>query len=192
MVNHFSSFLWKELSGIHWGILPVFLSLPVLIYFPRNGSIAIQGLLLVFALLMASYDVVCRRIPNQLTAITAIFGLSWAFANGGLSGLGTAFAGGLTGFGLMAIFYFIGAVGGGDVKAIAALSVFLGALGALYLFVFTTLVGGLMAIIKLILDRKVLLMMGGLGNLRIAGPSGNLPYGLAIAGGVVCSIIFGL
>lgn len=192
MENNYSSFFWKELSGVHWGILPVFLSLPLLTYSPHDGSIAIHGLLLVFALLMASYDVACQRIPNQLTAITAIFGLSWAFSNGGLSGLGTAFAGGLVGFGLMAVFYFLGAVGGGDVKAIAALSTFLGALGALYLFVFTTLVGGLMAVIKLILDRKVLWMVGGLANLRIAGPSGNLPYGLAIAGGVVCIIILGV
>lgn len=166
--------LQAELRGPHWGLLPAIFILPFLLAGPMaTGGIRAAYLLLAF--LMASYDLACRRIPNPLTLLTALTGLAWAASQGGWS-LGVAALAGLAGFGLMAVFFFMGAVGAGDVKALGALSTFLTPYGALMLFVCTALMGGVLAVLRLALAK-------GFGNAWGAGL--EMPYGLAILGGVI-------
>jgi prepilin peptidase CpaA len=136
---------------------------------------------LLMAALMASSDVASRRIPNQLTALAAIGGLAWGFMAGGFTGLGQAFLGGAVGFGLFFVFYLLGALGAGDVKALGALSCFLAPWPALMLFVLTTLAGGVMAVARMTAARR---------GWR-AAPGNNLPYGLAIASGALALVIQG-
>lgn len=129
---------------------------------------------------MASYDLACRRIPNSLNALTALWGLAWGLADGGLAGLGQSLLGALVAFGLMAVFFFVGAVGAGDVKALGALGAFLGPWGSVELFVWTTLAGGAMAIVRLLWARRLMIAGAGLSALRLGQSGLTMPYGLAI------------
>jgi prepilin peptidase CpaA len=92
---------------------------------------------------------------------------------------------------MMAVFYFMGALGAGDVKALAALGAFFGPWGALQLFLATTLCGGVMALGYLIITRQGAVAWGGLGNLRVAGGGATLPYGLARWGAAVLMVVNG-
>ena len=180
-------------GGGHWALLPAFMSLPLLMN-GLSGQAAAQGWLLVLASLMACYDLADRRIPNQLTATAAAAGLIWGLAVSGPAGGGQAFLAGLAGFSLMAVFFFLGAVGAGDVKALGALCTFLSPFGALSLFVLTTLVGGLLALGVLVggrLFQKDPLFKTGLTSLRLGGKGPTMPYGLAIWGGTVALIALG-
>ncbi len=181
-----------ELGGAHWGLLPALLMLPwMLTRFTGAWSNPTDWFLL-WATLMASYDLASRRIPNPLTAAAALCGLAWALGQGGLSGLGQAALGGLVAFSLMAVFFFFGALGAGDVKALGALGVFLSAWGSLQLFVLTTLCGGAMALaVMLITRRGALAFGGGLGMLRVQGVNATLPYGVAIWAASVLLVITG-
>jgi len=169
-----------QLSGPSWGLLPACLFMPWLA--PRVG--AGQGYLLVMvmlALLMASYDLITYRIPNQLNALAALCGLALALARGGWGALPGALGGGLVAAGLLAVFFFFGVVGAGDVKALGALGVFLGPWGAIELFYLTVLAGGVLAVVR------VLAAHGprGLRNWRAAAHGLKLPYGLAISAGAL-------
>ncbi|MFZ5585036.1 MAG: prepilin peptidase [Thermodesulfobacteriota bacterium] len=168
------------LGGPHWGLLPAVFVLPLLV-----GSTGFKpGLVFLWlALVMMSYDLASRRIPNALTALAALTGLALALASGGMAGLGRSLlAGGLV-FGLMAVFFFLGAVGAGDVKALGALSTFLAPWGALEFCLATTLAGGLLALLRLALARRGLRLVAAPGVLGLMAGGLELPYGLAIAAG---------
>ena len=89
-----------------------------------------------FALLTwaAVHDVRTRRIPNLLNLVLFLTGLAVSVA--GMSWVGPAHAGlgALAGFGLTLPLFLIRAVGGGDVKVMTALGVWLGPVGILYVF----------------------------------------------------------
>jgi prepilin peptidase CpaA len=146
---------------------------------------------LVLAALMASYDLATRRIPNPLNAMAALSGLAWALMAWGLPGLGQAVLGGLIAFALMAVIYFIGGVGAGDVKAMAALGTFLSPWGAFELFVFTLLAGGVLAVLRLAIARRGVAISGGQGVFRLQASGLSLPYGVAICAGAFCVVLSG-
>ena len=171
-----------ELGGAHWGLLPALASLPWLLSQAGNPAGLKSMTFLLLAALMASSDVASRRIPNQLTALAAIGGLSWGLMAGGLPGLGQALLGGAVGFGLFFVFYVVGAVGAGDVKAVGALGCFLAPWPALMLFVLTSLAGGVLAVIRIAATRR------GFMN---PAPEQTLPYGLAIACGALALVLQG-
>jgi prepilin peptidase CpaA len=89
--------------------------------------------LIVFALCVGAYtiaaavwDIRVKKIPNKLTLPVFGLGLVYQIAFNGLSGLGDAGLGFLLGFGLLFLLWMIGTGGGGDVKLIGGLSVWLG------------------------------------------------------------------
>ena len=166
--------LWTELGGPLWGLLPALAGLPWLLW-GGMGSVGVRGSFLLCACLMASFDLAVRRIPNRLCLVTALAGVLLSAAVGGWSGLGAALAGGLVAFGLMLPFHLWGAVGAGDVKGLGALGCFLGFWGALHLFLYTVLAGGLLAGLWLAAGRA----------------RGELPYGLALAGGALATVLSG-
>ena len=85
-----------------------------------------------------------RRVPNWLTAAGAAGGLACA-AWGGWHGLGIATAGTLVGFLILLPFHCCGAMGGGDVKLMAAYGALLGPSGILLAAMFAAVFGGLSA-----------------------------------------------
>lgn len=177
------------LGGPHWGLLPAVIVLPLLL---APAGYKPGPVFLWLALVMMSYDLASRRIPNPLTALAALCGLALALASGGMGGLGRALmAGGLV-FGLMAVFFFLGAVGAGDVKALGALSTFLSPWGALEFCVATTLAGGLLAVARLVAARRGLRFWAAPGALRLEAGGLELPYGLAIAAGAAYCVAGGV
>ena len=168
---------WEE---AHWGLLPVFLCMPWV--FGHGQSFGpLQGTFLIFAALMAGSDLASRRIPNKLNAITALCGLAWAFSLEGAAGLGQAALGGLVCFVLMALFFFFGMVGAGDVKALGALGTFMGPWAALNLFSLTVVAGGALALVFLALRYLQLASAREYRiPIRMIAREMTMPYGLAI------------
>ena len=85
-----------------------------------------------------------RRVPNWLTAAGLAGGLGCA-AWGGWHGLGMAAAGTLVGFLILLPFHWWGAMGGGDVKLMAAYGALLGPSGILLAALLAAVLGGLSA-----------------------------------------------
>lgn len=164
-------------EGANWGLLPAGLFALGGLWAPaaHAGPAAAFALL---ASLMACYDLACRRIPNPLTALTALWGLAWALAVAGPAGLLTALGGGLTAFAIMTVFFLLGAMGAGDVKAMAALAVFLSPWGAVELFMLVALCGGALAVGRALAARS----LAGLRGLE-------LPYGVAIWAGAMALLL---
>jgi prepilin peptidase CpaA len=78
--------------------------------------------------LAASYtDLKYRKIPNKLTAPMCVAGFIYQFLFFGTSGLLNGLLGFVAGFGILFVLWMIGSAGGGDVKLLGGLSVWLGA-----------------------------------------------------------------
>jgi len=94
----------------------------------------------------AAIDLRTGRIPNLLTAATAVAG--FALAGMGLSGqsMAGALAGAVIGFALMLPGHLLGGTGAGDVKLLAALGTMLGPGGVLMAFLYGAVAGGLLAV----------------------------------------------
>lgn len=80
----------------------------------------------VFTLTAAFLDLRHRRIPNALSVAGLAVGLAFRIATEGWPGLGDALGGFAVGFGSLLLLWSMGGGGGGDVKLMGALSVWLG------------------------------------------------------------------
>jgi prepilin peptidase CpaA len=98
------------------------------------------------AITAAAIDLRIRRVPNVLTGSIALVGLGLAAVGLGRVGIWLALAGCLVGLSLMLPGYLIGAMGGGDVKLLAAVGTLLGPGATLRAFVASAVAGGLIAI----------------------------------------------
>ena len=97
-------------------------------------------------LMAAFFDLRYQKIPNWMTfpfTLTGIF-TSWLFY--GSSGLQFSLLGLITGFFLLFFFYLLGGMGAGDVKLLSAVGSLLGPRLVFYAFVWTALVGGILAL----------------------------------------------
>jgi prepilin peptidase CpaA len=93
------------------------------------------------------FDLRTRRIPNLLTFGSAAAALTYHGITGGLPGaLGSA-GGWVVGVLLFAPLFLLGGMGGGDVKLLAALGAWLGPWSSLWVGVFSTLAGGVLAVV---------------------------------------------
>ncbi|WP_461211313.1 A24 family peptidase [Desulfocurvus sp. DL9XJH121] len=168
---------------------------------------ALQHLVL-FAILVAAsvFDLRERRIPNRLTYPAMLLALAWNAALGGPTGLLNSFYGLGLGLGVMLIPYLMGVMGAGDVKLMAAAGAFLGPQGALAAFIFTSLAGGVYALVVLSLHMTVFKRVASsikdsMGLMAVTGrwiyspqdTEGALPklaYGVAIAVGTTAAMIY--
>ena len=132
------------------------------------------AILAAMLLVAATGDLRTRIIPNWLNAAIALLAIPFWW----LSGLPLwpevvaqiAIAAGV--FAVFAIAFRIGAMGGGDVKMVAALALWLPPLAVLKLLVIMSLAGGVLTVAMLIRHR-----------LAKAGGRLEIPYGVAIAFG---------
>jgi len=132
-------------------------------------------LLCALALLLlvgAATDIASRIIPNRLNALIAVLAIAWWLANGFgwaaiLAQIGLA-AGVLLVF---ALFFHLGWMGGGDVKLLAALALWLPIEKMAGLLVWMALGGGVLTLVMLVAHR-----------LRHAEGRPEVPYGVAIVG----------
>jgi prepilin peptidase CpaA len=112
----------------------------------NHTTVQLVALLLIAALAVAS-DIRTRRIPNLLTLGGALAALVYMGATAGLSGLGTAAGGWLTGAALFFPFFALRGMGAGDVKLLAALGAWLGPNDTIWLAIFAAMAGGVFGIV---------------------------------------------
>jgi prepilin peptidase CpaA len=103
------------------------------------GSTILVLVAAAFTAAAAIWDLRTRRIPNTLTL--PVFFAGWVFqaVDRGWAGLGDAGLGFLLGFGILFVLWIVGGGGGGDVKLMGALSVWLGFRLTLLVMVASTL-----------------------------------------------------
>ena len=106
-------------------------------------------LCLVVAIAASAEDLWRRRVSNAITAGAFVAGRatqSWLF---GLDGAWSALLGGVYGFVVFLIFYLLGAMGGGDIKLMAALGTIVGDEKIWLAAILTGMLGALMALLYL-------------------------------------------
>lgn len=126
----------------------------------------------VLGLAASVVDLRTRHIPNWLTSAGAIAGIVCA-ASTGWRGFGTALAGAVVGFLIMLPLHWCGALGGGDVKLMAAFGTLLGPAGILAAAVFGAMAGAIWALGALLRGVRA------------------IPYAPAIVAGVWVSLVGG-
>jgi prepilin peptidase CpaA len=152
-------------------------------------------LLLTIAVIFAAYyDIRWRRIPNKLTYTTILAGVALHVLNGGLYGLKIALLGLVIGGGLFLLVYLIGGMGAGDVKMMGGVGSCLGSQAIIPAIIFTVFIGGIMAILTLIYNwlKRALSPTARSGTTLTESTKKNkssLPYGVAIAGGTLVTLI---
>jgi prepilin peptidase CpaA len=139
----------------------------------QGGLSWILVALLATALLAAAVrDWRSRTIPNWLNGAIALLAIPFWWASGLALwpdvALQVAIAAGL--FGLFALAFHLGAMGGGDVKMVAALALWLPPLAVVKLLVIMSVAGGILTLAMLIPHR--------IGK---AAGQPEIPYGIAIA-----------
>jgi prepilin peptidase CpaA len=164
--------------------------------------IVLDGILILILAICVVTDLKSRKIYNKV-----IFpGILTAFIlhgfMDGLSGLGIAVLGFTVGFVILLIPYLLGGMGAGDVKLLALVGAFKGMTFVLLTSVYMALIGGMIALVLLLLRKRVreilkrilfsmLLLRYGV---KMSPASNNdtvtstYPYGVAIAGGSVLSL----
>jgi len=120
----------------------------------------IEVILLTLVVGAAIYDVRYRRIPNWLTLAGVLAGiamnlfLTWDSPQR-WSGLGFSLKGMGLGFGLYLALYMLRAMGGGDVKLMAAIGAMVGWQDWFGVFIVTAIVGGIMAVLFSIAKKRL-------------------------------------
>jgi len=160
----------------------------------------------VFVVLLAMYsDLRWRKVPNCLTLPAIALGFFLNFVGNSWNGLIFSFFGLLVGMGLLMLPYVLGGMGGGDVKFMGALGAMLGSYSVLNIFLYTTLVGGAIAIVVAIANRSLVEMLkkvwlllkciflfrAPLAGAGLFKKSLEIPYGLAIGIGAFIYLIAG-
>ncbi|MCG1009770.1 prepilin peptidase [Salinicoccus sp. ID82-1] len=134
-------------------------------------------LIMILAVCVAT-DVRKRKIYNKVIFPSLIAAFVLNTAMGGFSGFGESIIGFLVGLVLLLIPYILGGMGAGDVKLMALIGALKGYAFVLESFVYMALIGGLLAIM-------VIIMRGGFKKSLGIG----MPYGVAIAGGAVVALL---
>ena len=130
---------------------------------------AVQWILLTLVLGAAVYDVRYRRIPNWLTVSGVLAGLAINAFRGrgdvrpGWPGVRLSLLGLAVAFGIYVVLYALRAMGAGDVKLMAAVGAMVGWENWFGIFVFSALVGGVMAIILIIRKKRLAKTFWNLG-----------------------------
>lgn len=147
-----------------------------------NGAFTeiLLGLLALLLVVAAVIDVRTFTISNRLNLAVALMApLYWWSAHLPLwpdVGLQVAIAAGV--FALLAVAFYAGMMGGGDVKLAAALALWFSPLSTLRFLVFMSIAGGLLTLIVV-----------GLHRMRKKAGKPEVPYGVAIAvGGLIILI----
>lgn len=105
--------------------------------------------------LAAVIDARTRKIPNWLNLVILVGGFAQAIAVGVPITISQAMVGVLAGFGILVIPYVLGAMGGGDVKMLAAIGAWLGALGTLQVYLVAAVVGLVIVIVQCFLTGRL-------------------------------------
>jgi prepilin peptidase CpaA len=159
------------------------------------GTLALDAVLLAALGWAVVTDLRTRRISNRLTYSTAAVGLAVHALTGGWGGLTWSALGLLVGLAVLLLPFLLGAMGGGDVKLLAAIGALQGPQFVLLTAVYAGLAGGVLALSYLIHHRGLAAAVrysagGWIGGVRPDVPkAGTIPYGPAIAAGAVIVLL---
>lgn len=113
-------------------------------------------LILCLVLLVAAIsDLKSQRIPNYLTLPSALLAIAMHTTQTGWNGFLFSVLGMLAGTGLLLIPYIMGGMGAGDAKLLGAVGAFLGAKEVFIAFLMIALLGGVYAILMVLVKRTV-------------------------------------
>jgi len=103
----------------------------------------------------AAFDDLRRNVvSNWINALALLAGLLYRGVHGGWTGVGLGLAGAAVGFGTFLLVYCLGAMGGGDVKLMAAFGSLLGPSGILLAALLAAPIGALIAAVCLVRNRN--------------------------------------
>lgn len=149
-----------------------------------------QWLVLVLALLLvaaAVEDAWRLRISNVTCGLLLLAGIAAAFIEGIEAGIWQNIA---VLAGLLAVgtpLFAAGKLGGGDVKLLAASGLWFDLMGALEMLVYVFLAGGALAVLMLLL-RAFGWSEAARTRVHLLKRGGGIPYGVAIAAGVLIAV----
>jgi len=107
------------------------------------------------ALIVAAVnDMRFQKIPNLLTYPTMGIALGYHFVMNGLDGLLFSAGGLALGIAVFILPYLMGVMGAGDAKLMGAVGAILGARGVFIAFLFTAIIGGVYALIVVLIKRQ--------------------------------------
>lgn len=163
-------------------------------------SIAVLGL----GALAAAADATTRRIPNALTFGAAAVGVAFAAATGGVHGLGWSVTGWAVGLLLFLPLFALRAMGGGDVKLLAAFGAWLGPGLVFWVAVYGAIAGGMLALSLVLWRRRLRTTIANMWDIvthwRLSGLQPHpvvtldnpgavrMPYALPIALGALATL----
>lgn len=104
-------------------------------------------LLSAILIVAAIIDGLYLKVPNNITFPLIGAGWIWSAMDGGLSGLGWSVLGTFVGLSLLYVLHAVGGMGGGDVKLLGAIGAWVYTEHVWNIFVATTIVGAVMAIL---------------------------------------------
>jgi|SRR5581483_8284797 len=96
-----------------------------------------------------------RRIPNWLTMLILLSGISGSFIAGHVVSPGQAMLGTLVGFAIPFVLFAMGALGGGDVKLLAGIGSWLGPIIVTKIFLAAAIVGMLIVLVQCAKQRRL-------------------------------------
>jgi prepilin peptidase CpaA len=106
-----------------------------------------QELAVTVAVIAAAWDLKTRRIPNTLTLGAPAVAVALNAYVGGWSAAGLSIAGWAVGLSLFFPMFALGGMGAGDVKLLAAVGAFVGPLAVVWVALFTSIAGGIIALV---------------------------------------------
>ena len=121
--------------------------------------------LLILMAIGAVIDWRSRRLPNWLTLLTLMVGLGLSIRGATQVGIGQSLAGTAVGFVLLFPAFALGALGGGDVKLLAAVGAWTGPLGVIIVLLLTTVFGGVLSVAQAIQAGKLRALLRNSGLL---------------------------
>ena len=135
-------------------------------------------------------DLAERRIPNALTGALAATGVLAQLATAGVRGAAGACAAGIAVFALLSLAWRSGKLGGGDLKLLAAVAVWVGPARSISLLLFTGVAGLPVAVVTYAFQRirRQRLAHAGVGGDQGASPRLTVPLAVAIALGTVAAL----
>ncbi|NBB51683.1 pilus assembly protein CpaA [Rhizobium sp. CRIBSB] len=151
-------------------------------------TLALLGILPALAIVAGLKDLTSMTIPNWISGALIVAFFPAAFASGlapldVAAHIGVAFGALLVGAGMFALRW----IGGGDAKLIAASCLWLGVTGSGMFLLWTGVFGGLFCLVLLFARfhaRPYILGFPGWTQ-KLLEPRGDIPYGVAIAAGVL-------
>lgn len=125
--------------------------------------------LLILLLVMSVYhDFSTQKIPNKITIPAIIAGILVSTIYFGFSGLWSSLLGFAVGFLIFLLPFIFGGMGAGDVKLMAAIGAVMGARFVFMTFVYTAIVGGIIALVYGIYKRGLGTSLKLFGNFLIS------------------------